>query len=132
MTQERQQCTLKFKLSLPPPVELTPHYVSVPLDSCMAVRLIRTIPTPRHRLDIMHRNTILSILLRIVDAMLLTGVSLVEMLIIINALVCTSRNQLLVIIDATALPLAVTRMISSTAADSQHPEHAGADAECSC
>ena len=39
-------------------------------------------------------------------AMLLTGVSLVEMLIIINALVCTSRNQLLVIIDATALPLA--------------------------
>ena len=124
----------KFRHSslCPPLIELTPHYVTPPLDSCMAVRLIRTIPTPRHRLDIMHRNTILSILLRVVDPMLLTGVSLVEMLIIINALVCTSRNQLLMIIGPTTLPLAVTRMISGAAADSQHPEHAGADTECSC
>lgn len=98
----------------------------------MAVGLICTISTSRHWLNIMHRDTILSILLRVVDAMLLTSVSLVEMLVIINALVSTSRNQFLMIIDPTALPLAVSRMISSTAADSQHPEHAGADAECSC
>ncbi len=73
------------------------------------------------------------LLLRRIDAMLLTSErTVVEMIGISNGLVCSCRDELLVVITPTSAAGMLRVVICSATADGEHPEESTSYAKRSC
>jgi len=103
--------------------------VYYPLQSTLSVRLKMTVIP--HRLNIMHRDPVLRLLCSMcIDTLLLLPIPAVVFRGIVDTLVRSSRDKLLLITSTTSAVIFV--VIRSTAADSKHPEDTRCNAKCHC
>lgn len=105
------------------------HSIYQPSQSTLSVRLKMTV-IPR-RLNIVHRDTVFRLLRSMrIDALLLLPIPAVVFRGVIDSLVRSSRDKLLLV--ASARSAVILMMIRSTAANSEHPKDTRCNAKHHC